>query len=78
MSQMMNFMKEHQVRMSVVQQQNPFSTANSSSQDTFTTQSINDQEAKQKITELETRNTDLLNTNSDMSKQIVSLQKKIE
>ena len=71
-------MKEHQVRMSVVQQQNPFSTAHSSSQDTFSTQSINDQEAKQKITELETRNTDLLNTNSDMSKQVVSLQKKIE
>ena len=78
MSQMMNLMKEHQVRMSIVQQQNPFSTANSSAQDTFSTQSINDQEAKQKITELEARNTDLLNTNSDMSKQVVSLQKKIE
>ena len=74
----MNLMKEHQVRMSVVQQQNPFSTANSSAQDNISTQSINDQEAKQKITELETRNTDLLNTNSDMSKQVVSLQKKIE
>lgn len=74
----MNFMKEHQERMSIVQQQNPFSTANSTSQENLSTQSFNDQEAKQKITELEGRNTDLLNTNSDMSKQVVSLQKKIE
>ena len=78
MSQMMSFMKEHTERLSVVQQHNPFSTANSTSQDNFSTQSLNDQEAKQKITELEFRNTDLLNTNSDMSKQVVSLQKKIE
>ena len=74
----MNFMKEHQERMSIVQQQNPFSTAFSTSQENLSTQSFNDQEAKQKITELEGRNTDLLNTNSDMSKQVVSLQKKIE
>ena len=64
----MNFMKEHQVRMSVVQQQNPFSTVNNSSQDNFSIYSFNEQEAKQKITELETRNIDLLQTNSDMSK----------
>ena len=80
MSQMMSMMKEHQVRMSVVQQQNPFSTVNSTSQDNFSACSMNnsEQETKQKVAELESRNIDLLQTNSEMSKQVVSLQKKIE
>ena len=55
-------MKEHQVRMSVVQQQNPFSTVNSTSQDNFSACSMNnsEQETKQKVAELESRNIDLL------------------
>ena len=76
----MSLMMSQFQRMSVVQN-NPFGGAvDSVSQQPSATQDNTqaDNQLKAKISELEEKNVDLLQTNSSMSKQILSLQQKTE